>query len=197
MIPGVKPKAADNAVGVKLLQNSAVQFKALVQQVADGRGCGQLGYYIDHARDEGLEPLWRGVLSIAKACEDGARGATWVSSLHPYDEERMQIKLREIKGPYPCTKFNTENPGVCESCQHWGRITNPLALARETFTDNTAKAVEVSTAPPARAEAAGRRGRRHSDGARPVSRGRERPVGRARLRGRRRPRVEDHAGKER
>lgn len=151
-IPGVKPKAADNAVGVKLLQNSAVHFKTLVQQVAEGKGCGQLGYYIDHARGEGLEPLWRGVLSIAKACEDGAKGTAWISSLHPYDEDRMQIKLREIKGPYPCTKFNTENPGVCESCQHWGRITNPLALARETFTDNTAKAVEVTASPPARLE---------------------------------------------
>lgn len=143
VIPGVKPRAAESAVGVKLLQNSAVQFRTLLAQVAAGSGCGQLAYYVDHAREEGLEPLWRGLLSIAKACEDGFKGGAIISSLHPYDEERMQQKWKEIKGPYPCTKFNTENPGVCEQCPHWGKITNPLALARETHVDNEPRVVEI------------------------------------------------------
>lgn len=145
VIPGVKPRAAETAVGVKLLQNSAVQFRTLMQQAIDGKGCAQLGYYLDHAQEDGLEPLWRGLLSIAKACEDGVKGALVLSSLHPYDEDRTQQKWREIKGPYPCSKFNTENPGVCESCPHWGRITNPLALARETQTDNAPRVIEIQT----------------------------------------------------
>lgn len=147
VIPGVKPRSADNAIGVKLLQNTTVRFRPLLAMVAAGQGCGQLGYYIDHAGDEGIEPLWRGVLSIAKACEDGEKSARFISLLHPYDEARMQQKLREIKGPYPCTKFNTENPGVCESCPHWGKITNPLALTRETHVDNTPRQIEIPAEP--------------------------------------------------
>lgn len=143
VIPGVKPRAADNAVGVKLLQNSAVHFRVLLTQTTEGKGCAQLGYYVDHAQEEGLEPLWRGLLSIAKACEDGVKGGELLSSLHPYDTDRLQQKWREIKGPYPCTKLNTENPGVCEACPHWGKITNPLALARETHVDNAPKVVEL------------------------------------------------------
>lgn len=143
VIQGVKPRAADSAVGVKLLQNSSVQFRTLLTQVSNGAGCAQLGYYVDHAQEDGLEPLWRGMLSIAKACEDGMKGARLLSSLHPYDEDRLQKKWYEIKGPYPCSKFDSENPGVCPSCPHWGKITNPLALARETQVDNTEKVVEA------------------------------------------------------
>jgi len=147
VIPGVKPKAADTAVGIKLLQNTAVHFKTLLTDAVGGSGCGQIRYYVEHAAEEGLEPLWRAVLSIAKPCEDAKTAASLISSLHPYAEDRMQQKLREIKGPYPCTKFNTENHGICETCPSWGKITNPLALARETHVDNTAKAVELTPEP--------------------------------------------------
>lgn len=152
VIEGVKPRAAESATGLKFLQNSSVQFKTLLQQVSDGKGCAQLGYYVDHAQEEGLEPLWRGLLTIAKACEDGYKGAQLISSLHPYDEDRLEKKWREIKGPYPCAKFDSENPGVCTGCPHWGKITNPLALARETLTDNSPKVIEMEA--PVSAQAA-------------------------------------------
>lgn len=54
VIPGVKPRAADTATGIKLLQNSAVQFRTLLQQAIEGAGCLQLGYYLDHAKEDGL-----------------------------------------------------------------------------------------------------------------------------------------------
>ena len=142
VIPGVRPRAADNAAGLKLMQNSAVYFKRLLT-----KGCHQIEYYAEHAKDEGLEPLWRAVLSIAKPCEDGLKAARMLSAMHPYDEERMLQKLHDIKGPYPCTKFNTENPGVCEKCPHWGTIINPLALARETLIDASPKQVELTVEP--------------------------------------------------
>jgi len=147
IIPGVRPKAADSAAGLMLMQNSAVYFKRLMVGVRDGKGCGQIDYYVNHAQDEGLEPLWRAVLSIAKPCEDGLHAARVLSALHPYDEDRMQHKLQDIKGPYPCTKFNTENPGVCEKCPYWGKIVNPLLLARETLTDTAPKQVEITAEP--------------------------------------------------
>ena len=148
VIPGVKPKAADNAAGIKLLQNSAVYFEKLLAQIGAGGGCLQIKHYLEHASEEGLEPLWRAVLSIAKPCEDGLKAAQFISALHPYDEARMHQKLRDIKGPYPCTKFNTENPGVCEHCPSWGKVTNPLALSRETQVDAAPKIIELAPAAP-------------------------------------------------
>ena len=135
VIPGVRPAAADNAAGLKMLQNTKVYFRQLLSDVNNGKGCLQIGYYTQHAQDEGLEPLWRAVLSIAKPCEDGEHAAKVLSDMHPYDDARMREKLRAIKGPYPCTKFNTENPGICEKCPHWGKITNPLNLARKTLVE--------------------------------------------------------------
>lgn len=148
-IPGTRPRSM-SATGVKLIENSVTRFKNILVKTKGGTGCGQLQHYVENAAEEGMEPLWRGWLSIAQKCNDGTKAAKWLSDLHPYAEERMHKKLSEIKGPYPCVKFDSENPGICESCPHWGKITNPLILGREIVTDNTAKEVPVieeSTAP--------------------------------------------------
>jgi len=140
LIPGTPPKHKKNARTVQLISNSTHKFKTLMLATRDGTGCGQLAHYITHAADDGMEPLWRGWLSITKHCDaDGDKASSWISELHPYTEERMQQKLRDIKGPYPCVKFDTENPGICTGCKHFGKITNPLALAREIRTDNSIK----------------------------------------------------------
>jgi hypothetical protein len=70
-----------------------------------------------------------------------SRRATWLSELHPYDPQRMHTKLREIKGPYGCDKIDSENPLVCRTCKHFGKITNPLALGRELVADTSEKEV--------------------------------------------------------
>ena len=67
----------------------------------------------------------------------------WLSEMHPYDPDRMAQKLREIKGPYPCLKFDSENPGICTNCPHFGKITNPLALGRQLVTETEAKEIEI------------------------------------------------------
>jgi hypothetical protein len=145
-LPGTRPTAT--ATGVKLVENSAVRFKTILMRTKDGDGCAQLAHYVNNAKDEGMEPLWRGWLSQAKYCADGDRAAKWLSDLHPYDAQRMQTKLREIKGPYPCLKFDSENPGVCQKCPHFGKITNPLALGRELVADNAPKEIEITPADP-------------------------------------------------
>jgi hypothetical protein len=145
-LPGTRPTAT--ATGVKLVENSAVRFKTVLMRTKDGDGCAQLAHYVNNAKDEGMEPLWRGWLSQAKYCADGDRAAKWLSDLHPYDAQRMQTKLREIKGPYPCLKFDSENPGVCQKCPHFGKITNPLALGRELVADNAPKEIEITPADP-------------------------------------------------
>jgi len=149
-IPGKRPTSM-SASSVKLIENSETRFKDILVKTKAGTGCGQLQHYVDNAAEEGMEPLWRGWLSITQKCSDGEKAAKWLSDLHPYDEERMRRKMLEIKGPYPCVKFDSENPGICETCPHWGKITNPLMLGRVILTDNTAKelpVVEAAIAPP-------------------------------------------------
>lgn len=141
-IAGTKPKLSEEAK-IVLLTDTEVRFKDILVKTQAGTGCGQLEYYIEHAQEDGMEPLWRGLLSIAKVCVDGERAALRLSEMHPYPLERMRTKLNEIKGPYPCAKFDSENPGVCEKCPHWGRITNPLALGRDLIEDTEAREIEV------------------------------------------------------
>ncbi len=140
-LPGKRP--SKDATSIKLFENSSTKFENIYRATKAGRGCEQLRYYAEHASEDGMEPLWRAHLSIAQKCDDGRKAAIWLSKLHPYDEDRMNTKLAEIKGPYPCTKFDSENPGVCLGCSHWGKITNPLSLGRETAVSTEAKVVDI------------------------------------------------------
>jgi hypothetical protein len=146
-IAGVRPAASiPSATQVKLFENKATRFRAVVDASVAGAGCGQLMHYLQNATEDGMEPLWRGMLSIAKACVDSEKAVVWLSNKHPYPQQRMRQKLHEIKGPYPCMKFDSENPGLCTSCKHWGKITNPLALGRELLTDNAPKELVLTPA---------------------------------------------------
>lgn len=134
-LPGTRPNAATmSPVAKALAGNSTTLFSNIAKRTAKGTGCAQLQHYFDHAAEDGVEPIWRAWLSIAKPCDDGDKAMRKLSSLHPYDEDRMLMKAAEIKGPYPCTKIDSENPGICGSCPHWGKITNPLALGRQMET---------------------------------------------------------------
>jgi hypothetical protein len=135
-LPGTRPKLAPNANSVKLIENSVTFFKNITT-------CGQINYYKEHATEDGMEPLWRGILSIAKHCADGAEEGLALSAMHPYDTDRHYQKWHAIKGPYSCIKLNEANPGVCENCPHNGKITNPLALGREIKVDNEQKEIVV------------------------------------------------------
>jgi hypothetical protein len=135
-LPGTRPKLPLTATGVKLFENSNTSFKRILES-----DCKQIKHYVENATQDGMEPLWRGWLSIAQKCSDGEEFTQYLTQLHPYDDERMHIKLREIKGPYPCGKFESENPGGCEGCPHQGKITNPLALGREIAV--TTEAAEI------------------------------------------------------
>ena len=150
-IPGQRPaQNKPSALAQALLSNTEVRFRDILKRTVDGTGCLQLAHYVRNAKHDGMEPLWRGMLSLTKVCSDGAGAAEKISAMHPYPRDRMELKLREIKGPYPCTKFDSENPGVCDKCPHFGKITNPLALGRslqedvdeKTYLDTTAQESE-------------------------------------------------------
>jgi hypothetical protein len=135
-LPGQRPKLAPNANSVKLIENSATFFKNI-------KTCAQINYYKEHATEDGMEPLWRGVLSIAKYCDDGEEEGLAISAMHPYDTGRHNEKWHAIKGPYGCLKFDEANPGVCETCPHYNKFTNPLSLGREIKVDVEQKEVVV------------------------------------------------------
>lgn len=112
---------------------SRVRFSAIVER--GEQGCKQIAHYMSNASADGIEPLWRGVMSIAKYTVEGEEKAHELAAMHPYDVDRTAKKISEIKGPYSCTALASTNPGVCETCPHWGKITNPLALGRELNPD--------------------------------------------------------------
>jgi hypothetical protein len=136
-LPGQRPKSAKTPAQVKLIQNSTTLFSNFENH------CGQVADYIKTAQEDGKEPVWRAMLSWAKVCEDGAEKAVWLSDMHPYPHERMNQKLAEIKGPYSCTAVDSINPGICKTCPHFGKITNPLILGREIKVDNTEKVIKL------------------------------------------------------
>lgn len=130
--------------------NNVTVFKDILDRTVAGTGCAQLKYYIENATQDNMEPLWRGMLSLAKHCKDGDKAARKLSTLHPYDTKRMQAKLRGIKGPYSCDVFNRMNANVCTGCAHWQKITNPLALGRSVQVSVEPKEIHVGSedAPP-------------------------------------------------
>lgn len=145
-LAGTRPTqktAATSVLGAALVGNMSSRFETIWLKTERGVGCPQLDFYMNNAESDGMEPLWRGFLSLAKVCEDGQTYAEKLTDLHPYPRERMVQKLAEIKGPYPCVKFDSENPGICPGCANWGRITNPLALGREVAVDNAPKRIEI------------------------------------------------------
>jgi hypothetical protein len=143
-LPGMRPSTAPTAASVKLFENNSTKFKTIWLATQQGNGCGQLANYVENATEDGMEPIWRGLLSITQKCDDGNKAAAWLSQMHPYPPERMHEKLRSIKGPYPCMKFDSENPGICTSCKHWGKITNPLALGREVRVNTEEKEIPIN-----------------------------------------------------
>lgn len=144
-LPGVRPAALQMSTVAKAMAgNNVTYFKNIMVRTAKGDGCAQIQHYIDHAAEDGMEPLWRAVLSTAQACEDRDKATVRMSVLHPYDMERMQQKLAEIKGPYNCDKYDTTNPGVCTKCRHFGKVKNPLLFGREVSTNIETKVIEIA-----------------------------------------------------
>ena len=138
-LPGARPSKAMTKAQVKLIENSTTLFASFESK------CGQVVDYLNTAQDDGKEPVWRGLLSWAKVCNDGEEKAVWLSEMHPYPLDRMHQKLAEIKGPYSCVAMDSLNPGICTGCPHWGKITNPLILGRELKADNTEKVIPLAT----------------------------------------------------
>jgi hypothetical protein len=112
--------------------NIETVFEAIVERSLNGGGCDQIRYIIENETTLS-EPLWHSGLSIARHCIDWEEMIHKMSSDYPgYSPEHTIRKANETFGkPHSCDVFNARNPGICENCPHYGRITNPLSLGRK------------------------------------------------------------------
>ena len=93
-------------------------------------GCAQV-LYADEHRTTLEEPLWWAILSIAKACTDGAEAIHTISEGHPnYTVSETEEKSSRFKGPRTCLEFQKDNPDICRGCIHKGKITSPIQLGK-------------------------------------------------------------------
>lgn len=118
-----------NAAMQALMGNSVASFKLIAKKTANDKGCAQIAQLLGDPAGT-PEPLWRAGLSIAACCEE-KKAVHWVSQGHPeYDPEETERKAALTKGPYTCKTFDGLNPGVCENCPLWGKITSPIQIGK-------------------------------------------------------------------
>ena len=119
-----------------LASNKESSFKSIIQKTMNGKGCAQLGYIMSR-QDEVSEPLWRAGLSITKFCVDVDMASVKMSERHEgYDYQELQHKLKEIKGPYTCAKFDELNPDVCGSCSLRDQVKSPIVIGQRIKRSN-------------------------------------------------------------
>ena len=71
-------------------------------------------------------------LSIAKFCDDGATAIHKMSEDYDgYNYEDTEEKASRFPAPRTCEWFISNYPKHCEGCQHRGKITTPIVLAKE------------------------------------------------------------------
>lgn len=123
-LAGLPPNA--RASTLMLVQDTKTSFRKILVSSAQGNGCMQVKHYLEHASDDGMEPLWRGIVSLAKVCFDGEKLIKQVSDLHPYTEERLRAKWEAASGPQTCPVFDRLMPGICPNCPKYGKTNTPL-----------------------------------------------------------------------
>lgn len=94
------------------------------------------------------EPQWYDAIGVLRFCVEGREVIQeWSSGHSSYSTEGTDKKIQQHKdgdfGPTTCTKFNGDNPGICERCPKWGKITSPVVLGRDNVEK---KVIEIMVA---------------------------------------------------
>lgn len=125
----------------------------LMRAIADKRGAVE-------------EPLWRGFLSIAFRCRNGAGIIHELSKGDPrYSFQETQAKAEKTGGPYTCAQLQGLDPDTCRDCPLRGRVTSPIILGCNPTGYEPTLPLDPSTCTDANAVAAhesGGSGRVHS-----------------------------------
>jgi hypothetical protein len=125
------PLSSEQRKALKL-DNFQSKFKTIAIKSLKGEGCAQIANIITNAATLD-EPLWYAGLSIAQHCSDRDEAIHKMSEDHPeYTKQGTERKANQTQDkPQSCITFNNMNPGLCDSCQHFNKITNPLSLGKE------------------------------------------------------------------
>jgi uncharacterized protein (DUF927 family) len=104
------------------------KFQVIVSKSSKGEGCAQIKHALVNAATL-EEPLWRGAMSIAYRCEDGAKAIHRLSRDHPgYTVEGTEAKAADTKGPYTCEWYRDNYGERCKGCAFKG--TSPISLGK-------------------------------------------------------------------
>lgn len=82
----------------------------------------------------GTYTQWYNMMLVMKHCAFGEQAVHDISKMDKvrYDYNNTQMKLTQAieggYGPCRCDTFNEKDPGICQSCPFWGKITSPLQL---------------------------------------------------------------------
>lgn len=144
--------AGANAVMHAALQNHEYLFDTIVEKSAKGEGCEQIHRALTQ-KNEISEPVWRGVISVLKACSDGTRERAHEISkgYDGYDPDETDDKWDRLTSDkrYTCVTFEENNPAPCLACPHRGKQRSPLNLGKKireaTPKDNIIEAVSLNS----------------------------------------------------
>lgn len=119
------------ALGKMMQDAMGKSFAKIMTRSAKGTGCPQLLDCYQN-RNQLSEARWFDALSVAKFCSDASTAIHKLSEGHPdYDPAKTIQKIAHIEGPHNCATFERNNPGLCASCPHFGKIKNPIVLGME------------------------------------------------------------------
>lgn len=136
-MPAVPPVKRKSMLGQMLQDSMSKSFSKIMRRSAKGDGCAQLLDCYQN-RDSLNEARWFDALSVAKFCSDRDKAIHLISHGHPdYDPDKTEQKIKHIEGPHNCATFDRNNPGLCASCPHFGKIKNPIMLGAEVKQANT------------------------------------------------------------
>ena len=145
-----------NAVMNAALSNREYRFKDILRKTSQGEGCAHIANAFTNP-NEVSEPIWRGVLSILKACSDGTREKAHKLSerYDGYDPEETDAKWDNLTSDkrYTCARFEEILPETCLQCPNRGKYRSPLHIGKRvkeaTEEENTveAPALDLPNAP--------------------------------------------------
>ena len=126
------------------LDNFQSNFKTIAIKSLKDKGCGHIKRMITTPNDI-PEPLWYAGLSIAQHCDDRNTAIHNLSEGHKhYNKEVTERKANQTQDkPQSCKVFNELEAGICDKCEHQGKIKNPLALGKSFKSAPPSQEVQV------------------------------------------------------
>jgi len=113
--------------------NRVYSFREILRLSDAGKGCAQISHALQRP-DEITEPVWRGVLSVMKACQDGSRKKAHKISRGylGYDPQETDVKWDNLTPDkrYTCNTFEGANPEICQACPNRGKLRSPLYIGQ-------------------------------------------------------------------